>query len=304
MDLVLIKAAGYVCIIIIGYLLKKIGLFDSRDQTTVMKIIMNITLPAAVVSAFSNFQKDVSLISITFIGLLMNLIMSGIGYLIALKRDNNNKAFNIINYSGYNIGTFAMPYLQSFLGSMGVIVACLFDAGNAIMCTGVTYAIASQVTKKEKNSVKDFLLKVFSSVPFDVYLVMLFCYFANIKFPKAVYSIASLVGNANAFLAMFMIGLSFELVFEKSVLKQVWTALIIRYSLNAVFAYIVYNFMPFGKEVKIIVVLIMFAPMSALNVINTIKCGGSKEKSGLVNSLSILISLVIITLLVVVLKLG
>lgn len=303
MDQVLIKAAGYIFIIIIGYLLKRIGLFDFKDQRTVMKLIMNITLPAAVIAAFSNFEKDTRLIFITVIGLMMNLIMSGIGYLVALRKSKKDRAFNIINYSGYNIGTFAMPYLQSFLGSMGIVVACLFDAGNAIMCTGVTYAIASQVASKEKFTIKDFLHKVFSSVPFDVYIVMLLCYFTDIRFPKAVYSIASLIGNANAFLAMFMIGLSFEIVLDKGILRQVWTSLFIRYSINSVIAYLFYKYTPFAIEVKTIVVLIMFAPMSALNVINTIKCEGDKEKSGLLNSLSIVISLIIITILVIKLNL-
>jgi len=295
MDAIFIKAGGYIFIITVAYILKKIGLFGDRDQQTVMKLIMNVTLPAAVVSGFSHFQKDPSLILITVLGLAMNLIMIGIGYLMALKKGKEEKAFNIINYSGYNIGTFAMPYLQSFLGDMGILVACLFDAGNAIMCTGVTYAIASQIIGKENASCKNFLKRIFSSVPFDTYVIMLAFYFMNFKFPEAVYNIASIIGNANPFLAMFMIGLSFEVVFEKDILKQVGTTLIIRYLIASVVAYAFYKYLPFGIEIRKILALIVFAPMSALNIINSIRCNGDKEKSGLINSLSILISLIIMT---------
>jgi hypothetical protein len=237
------------------------------------------------------------------LGLFMNLIMIGIGYLIALKKGKEEKAFNIINYSGYNIGTFAMPYLQNFLGNMGIVVACLFDAGNAIMCTGITYAIASQIVGREKSSYKEFLKKIFSSVPFDLYLIMLFCYFTDFRFPEYIYSIASPIGKANPFLAMFMIGLSFEVICEKKVLKEVGMTLVIRYSIAAIVAYGVYNYLPFESEVRRVITLIVFAPMSALNIINTIRCNGNKEKSGLINSMSILISLTIMTSLIIIWKL-
>lgn len=299
MDTIFIKAGSYIFIIILAYALKKMGLFGEKDQDTVMKLIMKITLPAAVVSGFSHFERDTSLIMVTVLGLVMNIIMSGIGYLLVLRKSKEDKAFNIINYAGYNIGTFAMPYLQSFLGNMGIIVACLFDAGNAIMCTGVTYAVASEIAGQEKSTYKEFLKKIFSSVPFDVYLILLFCYFTNIHLPQFIFSIASPIGNANPFLAMFMIGLSFDIILGKSVLKDVGITLLIRYLVSGIVAYGVYMYLPFGIEVRKVIALIVFAPMSALNVINSIRCNGSKEKAGLINSLSILISLIIMTCIII-----
>jgi predicted permease len=211
MQTVLLKAGSFILVIITGYLLKKAGLFKPSENRTIMKLIMNVTLPAAVITSFSHYERDMTLLSVFFLGFFLNILMVVIGYLTAWNKDRSLKAFNMINYSGYNIGTFAMPYLQSFLGNAGTIVACLFDSGNAVMCTGVTYAAASAVAgEKGRQGVAGIIKKLVSSVPFDIYLIMMVVYIADIHFPQPVYTVTGIFGSGNAFLAMFMIGGALE----------------------------------------------------------------------------------------------
>lgn len=61
----------------------------------------------------------------------------------------------MINSSGYNIGTFTLPFVQSFFPSNLIGYVCLFDTGNALMCLGGTYSAASTVVaNEEKQSFK------------------------------------------------------------------------------------------------------------------------------------------------------
>ncbi|MEG0257844.1 MAG: AEC family transporter, partial [Christensenella sp.] len=113
---ILLKAVGLICIIVLGYVLKKVGFFKPKDYVLIAKITLNVTLPAAVITSFSQSNLDFSLIWLVVIGLACNLVMVGLGYLTARKRDNTTKAFYMINMSGYNIGCFALPFIQSFLG--------------------------------------------------------------------------------------------------------------------------------------------------------------------------------------------
>ena len=295
----LLKAVSFILIIISGYLLKKKGLFNYNDNRTIMKLIMNVTLPGAVIASFSNFQRDNSLIFVAMLGLGMNILLMVIGYLIAFKKDNAEKAFNVINYSGYNIGTFTMPYLQSFLGPTAIIVTCLFDAGNALMCTGATYAVASNIVGgKNSGGIRTFFKKIFSSVPFDVYTIMLVFYFAEIRMPPDVYKMASVFGSGNAFLAMFMIGGAFELSFNKNLLKTVGTTILVRYLCAAIASYLCYTYLPYSITVRQALAIIMFSPITAMSVINTVKCDGDHERAGITNSITVLISLCIITILI------
>jgi predicted permease len=299
MEETLLKAGSFVLIIISSYLLKKVGLFDWKDNRAFMKLIMNVTLPGAVIASFSNYEKDASLIFVAILGLGMNILLMVIGYLVAFRSSREEKAFNVINFSGYNIGTFAMPYLQSFLGPVAIIVTCLFDAGNAIMCTGVTYAVASNIVgEKNNNGIKAFLKKIFSSVPFDVYTIMLIFYFAEIRMPSEVYKVASVFGSANAFLAMFMIGGALEINLNKNLIKKIGITLSIRYLCAATASYIFYTFLPYSLTVRQVLAILVFSPITSMSVINTAKCNGDHKLSGTANSISILISLIIITVLI------
>lgn len=56
---VLIKSLGFIIIMALGYILKKRGFFKKEDGLFLSKIVMNITLPAALIAgASSNFNPS------------------------------------------------------------------------------------------------------------------------------------------------------------------------------------------------------------------------------------------------------
>lgn len=295
---ILVKAGSYVLIIIIGYVMKRAGIFGREAVKILSNIILMVTLPAAVISSFADYDRQMSLAVLVLFGIFMNLLMSGIGYLLAIRKSSTEKSFGIINYSGYNIGTFTMPYLQSFIGPMGIVVAVLFDTGNAIMSTGVTYAIASRFVSDAKFEITEFIRKIISSVPFDIYVIMMSLYFMNVRLPWFVYEVAGNIGRANAFLAMLMIGIVFEFPKNFSQLGDVFKLLAIRYSISGLSSIVLYNSPIFTPEVRQILIILLFSPVSGVNVISTLRCNADVEKSGAINSISILLSLVIMTSLI------
>ena len=179
-------------------------------------------------------------------------------------------------------------------------MACIFDAGNALMCTGLTYAFAAGFCGKQvERGLGAFAVRLFASVPFDVYGIMLALYVLDVHLPEPVYRIASAFGSGNAFLAMFMIGLAFELKLERDQVRDVARALIIRFGCAAVFALGIYYLTSWPRTVRQTLALIVFAPVSAMTVINTQRCGGDTEKAGVISSLSILTGIIVITSLVI-----
>ena len=90
----------------------------------------------------------------------------------------------------------------------------------------------------------------------------------------------------------------FELKPNRQHTKKVVLSLLIRYGFAVVTALIFYHCLPFSLEVRQVLVIISFAPIPALAPVFTAKCGGDTEIAGLVNSISILISIVAITALV------
>lgn len=298
---VLAKALAFILIIVMGYLLKKKGFFHASDFYLISKIVIRITLPAAIVSNFSRITMDNSLLLMVVIGLAANIVMVSVGYLINAGKSKEAKAFDMLNLSGYNIGNFTLPFVQSFLGPIGFATTSLFDAGNAVMCTGVTYTLASMVIGKgDKPSVKNILKSLFSSLPFDAYIIMTVLAILRIPLPSVVTSFAATVGGANAFLALLMIGIGFEIHMEKDKVSTIVKLMVLRYGTAVLFALGAYFLLPFPLEVRQALAIVSFGPVSSVSPAFTGKLEGDVELSSAVNSLSIVLSIVSITMVLIV----
>ena len=94
---------------------------------------------------------------------------------------------------------------------MGVIATSIFDTGNAAVCLGGSHSIAAIVQGKGKFSAKAIAKALSKSVAFDCYVIMLIISILHIPLPETVFSFAQIIGNANAFVAMFMIGVGFKM---------------------------------------------------------------------------------------------
>lgn len=294
MSSALIRAAAYVCCIACGYLLKRIGFFRKEDFAFVSKLVLSVTLPCAVLTNFSKLEVPVSMVLLVACGVLGNVLLIGLGVLAGLRHGRERMAFNAINYGGYNIGCFTMPFVQSFLGPLGVVSASLFDAGNAFICMGCSYALAAGITGRERPSLRSSLKKIFSSVTLDVYVFAAILAFLNIKLPAPVLTFTEIVGSANGFLAMLMIGLGFELHLDKSKARRIAGLLVIRFGFAALFSLLLFRLLPFSLEVRQAVALVAFAPMSGACAAFTYKIDGDVALSSAVNSLAVLVSIVLL----------
>ena len=68
---------------------------------------------------------------------------------------------------------------------MGVAYLCMFDVGNSIMCLGGSYAFAGSVaSSNQKLTPKTVIKKLFSSIPFDVYLLIFVLALFKISIPS------------------------------------------------------------------------------------------------------------------------
>lgn len=301
---VFIKAGSYIFIIILAYSLKKIKFFQEGDHRLISKIILNITLPAAILSSFQQVdQLTGKFLWFLWIGLFSNIFLLTIAWIFCNKKTDQEKIHWMCNTAGYNIGCFTIPYAQGFLGSIGVVTACLFDAGNSIMCTGGTYAVASAVVSKGKSEGfqwKETCKKLLSSVPFDCYMIALALRFLEIEMPRFVNQVSNIIGNANGFLSMLMIGMMLEFHFDKKHMKKIFSVLTVRYLFGACMAFLCYFYLPFSLDIRQAFVIISLAPLPSLSCVFTERCNGDIELASMTNSLSILISMILMTICIMI----
>ena len=301
MEAIFVKAIGFILVILIAFTLKKLRVLDKRDGQTIATIIMNVTLPCALLCNASGITIDLSMILILFIGLFSNMIMLVVSYLLSRRESALVQGYYMINCSGYNIGNFALPFVQTFFPGMGVAYLCMFDVGNSIMCLGGTYAFAGSVASAgDKLTIKTLLKKLFSSIPFDVYILIFALALLKIQLPGQILSIASFIGAGNGFLAMFMIGLLLEVKINPSEMKMVIKTLFIRLFFGAILMLVVYFLIPIPVLAKKIVVLAMAAPITTVSAVFSRNIGYHKDAPAIASSLSIIISIIVLTVLIMI----
>ena len=291
----MVKPLSYVLLIVLGYALKRAGFFGREDYRLMSRIMINITLPCTIVRAFSGFSRDPQMFLIVGISFVCSMLPPILMYLATPGVDTRLRAYRMINIGGYNIGCFSLPLIEAFFGGTGVVAACMFDVGNAVMMTGGAYALTTTLLKtggETRESARDILMKFLRSAPFDTYLIVFLLMALNVQLPEAVYTLAQPAANANAFIAMLMIGMMFEPAGDRTKLTEAAHELAVRYAIAAVFALACYFLTPFSLIIRQTLVVLCFAPLSSLAPIYTDRCRSDTALASFTNSVSIAVSLV------------
>lgn len=290
------KPMSYVMVIMLGYLLKRAGFFGKDDHRLMSKIMVNITLPCTIIQAFDGFERDAKMFIIVGIGFICAFMPILLMYLTTGRVEKRLRAYRMLNIGGYNIGCFSLPLVQAFFGNTGVVAACMFDTGNAIMMTGGAYAMTSTLLRtggEERESIGDVLLKFVKSLPFDAYMMMILLAALGVKIPSVVFTLTRPAGQANAFVAMLMIGMMFEPAGDRALLRETARELVWRYLFAAASAALVFFCTPFELVVRQTLCIVCFAPLSSLAPIYTDRCHSDTALASFTNSVSIAVSLIV-----------
>ena len=195
-----------------------------------------------------------------------------------------------------------MPFVQGFLGAPGVACTSLFDTGNAVVCTGGSYAVAASARKAVleisiRSEDRDRLLNHprLAAMWLATALTM-----AGLRIPVFMDQVAETVGNANTFLSMTMIGLGLELHMTREQTGSVAKILGTRFAVSAVLAVLFYQFLPFSLEIRRTLAILMFGPVSALGVPYTSMLEGDVNLASAVNSASIILGIVSLTAAIII----
>ena len=286
------KAASLILIIVIGYVIKRIGWVKAEDFPKFSKIVLRITLPCALITSFNTFDIASNLLFLTAIGLIANLVLQITGYLVNQRKGGIAQAFGIINLGSYNVGAFAMPYIAGLMGPQSIIFASLFDVGNSFGAAGIGYGWSRSVAdEKQKTTLGGFLKLMFLSPLFDTYLILLLMRLLGLQLPDEVITFTSTVGGANTFLAMLMIGIGLELGLDAHRFKLAFKYLAIRYGFSLIFSILTVLFLPVSMVVKTILCMLFFSPIASMATGFTDEAGGDVETSAFMNSVSILIGI-------------
>ena len=244
----------------------------------------------------SKIDLKPSMLVMTLLGFGGGILYISMAFIMSIGKKREEWAFNTLNLPGYNIGNFTMPFAQGFLGPMGVVATSLFDTGNAFICLGGSYSAAVMI--KEKNtrfSILPVMKTLLKSVPFDAYLLMTVLSLLHVALPAPITTFTGVIGNANAFMAMLMIGVGFKLNGDSSQLGKIVKILAARYSAAIALALIFYFLLPFSMEYRQALTILALSPMSSAAPAFTGNLNSDVGLASAANSISVVISTLLIT---------
>ncbi len=303
MEAIILKAVSFFFMIVLAYFLKCRGVLKTEDSRSLAKIVMNITLPATILTSFNGFALEPSLLTIVFWGFLANVIMLSVGFLLSRKKTAGDRVFFMLNSPSYNIGNFTIPFAASFIGATGTVVACLYDVGNAIMCLGLTIMLCSMVvsTTKQRLSIRSMVTTLLRIPSFVAYVSMMLLSAFSVQLPNVVYTIAANIAPANGVIAMFMIGTMLEVNLDKRMFKEAGAVIAARVLMATALTLIFYCLAPYPYEIRKGLALVCWSPISSASAAYTQELGGNASLASFTSSVTVLVSMLVIPTLAILL---
>ena len=170
------------------------------------------------------------------------------------------------------------------------------------MCFGVNAAIAHSISGNDgKIKIKQVIKKILTSPVFITYVVLIALKLLNIDLPNVFLELTSVAGGANAFLAMLCIGILFQFKLSKENWKLVGILLSLRISVLVCISLIIYFLIPLPEDIKIALCVILMAPCPSAAPALTESYGGDGGVSAVINSISIPLSMIFMSLFLLIL---
>jgi predicted permease len=303
---IILNSLAFLLTILFAFGLKQLKILKQADGQIVSKIVIWVTLPATIIVGVNAFKLTGMVFVLMGMGIVCNLLLIGTGWLLGSRVDKvalPDCALYMFNTGGYNIGNFTIPFVTSFFPT-AVPFCAMLDMGNSFMVSGATQAIVETAynQKRQGFDLRDVLRVLLKSPPFDVYIVMFLMAVFHVAFPANILVPVHFLASANSFLSLFMIGLFMEIELKSDNIALIGKLLLTRYAGAAILALVVYFILPLPHFVKVVVLLILFCPISFLTTIQATQFGVDEGKAGLAGSLSMFISLILMSLIVILLR--
>jgi predicted permease len=287
------RALSLVAIVGIGLGIKRLGWATKDNFGLFSRLVLGVTLPCALLTSFNDYHLDRALLGLTVLGLLVNVVQQGIGYLCAARRGRREQAFAVLNSGTYNVGAFATPYLSGFMGPHAMIYSSLFDIGSAFSSAGIGYGWGMALAGEPgAHRWRDTGRTLAGSPVFVTYVALLLLKLFDLRLPDVLITFTSTVGAANPFLAMLMIGIGMEVQLHPAKYAAAAKYLAVRYAFSIVVAVACWTLLPLPAEVRLVLVMLMFAPIASFVAGFTGKAGLDVELSAFMTSVTLVVGIV------------
>lgn len=300
MNEVYIKTITMVAIIALGYLLHALKVFCRDDAKTISKIMMNITLPAVTIKNLNGISLSRDILIAVLMGFVVNAFFFAMVFVFSKKEDVENRIVTLFSFCSFNIGSYGIPVLSTFVTSEALAGVLAFNYPG----TGVfTYCVPTTMGntlygEKSESFMKSVGKSVTHNVPAITCLSMLMLSFFHITLPNGVAEFFGTLSNANTVLAMLSIGILLNFNFPRKEIMADLQIAFLRLAFAIISSVSIMAFLPATESLRKALALVVFTPIASSMPIMALHCGYSGSRVATINSIYLIISIISMTLLI------
>lgn len=194
-------------IMAIGFIMNKVGVIDEIATARFTKLVLNITVPAQIITAFINNRGVVSsseVISGMLIAACLFPVYALLGALLlgVIRVPKKQRGTYIFMCMFCNVGFMGYPVITAIFGEQAMIYAVLLNAVfNLYM-----FSVGVILIRGEKKDVKLDPKTLLHNVPLMASALSIVLFFTSIRFPEPLMTSLDYLGDVTTPVAMLVLG--------------------------------------------------------------------------------------------------
>ncbi len=291
---VLAQSFPLLALIVLGFLIKQARLVRAEDGHSLVRVIVNTTLPALVLSSLSQARVEPGrLFLLAACGAVIPILLHRVAIVITQRMGLCREVGGVVVLStlASSVGLFMAPFFLAFYGREGLSLLAAFDFGNSVIANSYGYYVAMRYGDRPSWSKWQAIRRVAASPLIWANVIGIGLNLSHLPLPGLAGGVLDLLAGANAPLSMLTLGVFIELRFPdwRAMLTAVGLRMGLGWVLGQALVWIVgftgleRTVVSIGAATPIGVLVLIYASLERLNV----------EFSAATLSLSILIGMVL-----------
>ena len=287
-------------ILALCFFLREIGLFSRNDAKTISKIMVNLTLPATIITNLNGTRLTRDILGAVLLGFAVNGFFFLYYVLFADKKDKEDRYVKLFCMTSFNIGGLTYPLMSNLASPLAQSAVLTFNyPGTAVFTYGVPNVLGERIRSGEKRSGLKQTLKVMAHSVSTIacFGMVLLCLF-GLSLPTFVTDFTGTISKANICLAMLCTGIMLNVRISRKELSENIRIVLMRLSAAVISALVIYFLLPFSHEVRCALTVTVFSPIANVMPAQALSCGYEGSRVAIVTSIYLVVSLVIMGVLI------
>ncbi len=288
-------------IILTGYFLFKKKIMTIEFNAKLTKVLLNVTLPAMILSSVFNQTgnfKTSEVLFVFLIAIVMYLSLPFISFILVkiLKLPKADQGLYMFMNIYSNVGFMGFPVVNALYGEAGIFFAAIFN----LLFNLSIFSVGIQVMNYGRNDSNKFSFKKLITPGVIASLLAIIIYFSHMTVPSFISGACSMLGNVTSPVAMLLIGANLAKMDIKSIFNDfrvyifaICKQLILPLLLWPILKYFIKT--PFTLGITLILLIM---PTANNSLLFATEYGGNEELASKTVFITTLISILTIPLII------